>query len=235
MDPRTLKRFQEVLRGGRWFQGLPEDFQKRLLSGGLARTLAKGERLFAKGDPPTGLFAVVDGAIRIATTLKSGKEVLLAVAEPPMWFGEIAVFDGQPRTHDAFAEDEALLLQVPQPALDAILQQEPRYWRELGLLVASKLRLTFNAMEEIVALPIAVRLARRLVLSAERYGEWHGRSSRVIDLRQDQLATMLSTSRQTVNSVLKELEGQGLVRLAYGQIEILDLEGLRRAAAHEEA
>jgi DNA-binding transcriptional regulator LsrR (DeoR family) len=41
---------------------------------------------------------------------------------------------------------------------------------------------------------------------------------------------MLSTSRQTVNHLLKDLERQGIVRLSYRQIEILDLDRLRRVA-----
>jgi CRP-like cAMP-binding protein len=85
-------------------------------------------------------------------------------------------------------------------------------------------------MEDIAVLPMADRLARQLLLSVERYGEWHDRTSRVVDLRQGQLATMLSTSRQTVNHLLKDLERQGIVRLSYRQIEILDLDRLRRVA-----
>jgi CRP/FNR family transcriptional regulator, cyclic AMP receptor protein len=41
---------------------------------------------------------------------------------------------------------------------------------------------------------------------------------------------MLSTSRQTANQVLKRLESQGVLRLTYGEIEILDHQALRRAA-----
>jgi CRP/FNR family cyclic AMP-dependent transcriptional regulator len=230
MDPRNLKRFREVLGGGRWFSGLPDGLQEALLAQGMTKKLGKGEWLFARGDAPSGLYAVVDGAIRVAATAPSGKEVLLAVVEAPMWFGEISVLDGQPRTHDAVADEESTLLHVPQAAVDALLDAEPRYWRHLGVLVAGKLRISFGVIEDIVMLPIAVRLARRLVLAAERYGEWQDRSSRVVDLRQEQLATMLSTSRQTVNQLLKDLEARGLVRLSYGNVEILDLDGLRAAA-----
>ena len=196
----------------------------------IVRNLPKGRWLFARGDLPSGLFAVLEGAIRITAAAPNGKEVLLAVVEPPMWFGEIAVFDGLPRTHDAVAAETSVVLHVPQEALDRILEREPRYWRDLGLLVASKLRLTFLAMEDTAVLSLADRLARRLLMSVERYGEWHDRTSRVVDLRQQQLATMLSTSRQTVNHLLKDLEGRGIVRLSYRHIEILDLDGLRRAA-----
>jgi CRP/FNR family cyclic AMP-dependent transcriptional regulator len=227
---RGAKPFGELLRAGRWFGGLPGAFQQDLIAAGIVRNLPKGEWLFSRGDVPSGLFAVLDGAIRITAAAPNGKEVLLAVVEPPMWFGEIAVFDGLPRTHDAVAAEKSAVLHVTRDALDRILEREPRYWRDLGLLIASKLRLTFLAMEDSAVLPLADRLARRLLMSVERYGEWHDRTSRVVDLRQQQLATMLSTSRQTVNHLLKDLEGQGIVRLSYRHIEILDLDRLRRAA-----
>ncbi|MDX1297320.1 MAG: helix-turn-helix domain-containing protein, partial [Pseudomonas sp.] len=89
-------------------------------------------------------------------------------------------------------------------------------------------RLAFIALEEMSLLPAAPRLARRLLMMAENYGE--GEPRRVIHLPQEQLALMLAISRQTTNQILKELEGQGIVRLTYGEIEILDLARLRQAA-----
>jgi len=46
-------------------------------------------------------------------------------------------------------------------------------------------------------------------------------------LPQEQLALMLSLSRQTTNQILKDLQGQGILHLSYGEIEILDIERLR--------
>jgi CRP-like cAMP-binding protein len=65
------------------------------------------------------------------------------------------------------------------------------------------------------------------VLIAEGYGEWSDRSAREVGVSQETLAAMLSTSRQTVNQVLKGLEASGLVKLQYGRVEIVDLDGLR--------
>jgi CRP/FNR family transcriptional regulator, cyclic AMP receptor protein len=232
MTARSVHRFEELLRAGRWFGALPEAFRSALLEAAVLRELRKGEWLFARGDPPTGLFAVVEGSVRIAGTIAGftdAKEVLLALIGPPMWFGELSALDGQPRTHDAIAEAESSLVHVPQESLEAILEREPRYYRDLGLLVASKLRLTFGALED-SSQPLVIRLARRLVIAAEGYGEWHDRSSRVVDLTQEQVATMLATSRQTVNQLLKDLAARGLVRLSYGKVEIADIEALRAFA-----
>ena len=229
MKSRSARDYRELLRTGRWFAGLPDALQERLVDAALLRPLAARQPLFARGDEADGLYAVLDGDIRVSGSSESGREALLTLLQPPSWFGEISIFDGAPRTHDAIAESEALVLHVPRAALDAILETEPRWWRDLGLLVTSKLRLAFIAMEDMALLPIAVRLARRLTLMAEGYGEREHRR-RTVEVSQEQLAQMLSTSRQTANQLLKDLEARGLIRLAYGTIEILDLEGLRRAA-----
>jgi hypothetical protein len=41
---------------------------------------------------------------------------------------------------------------------------------------------------------------------------------------------MLSLSRQTTNQILKDLQGQGILNLRYGEIEILDAQRLRALA-----
>ncbi|MEK1906797.1 MAG: Crp/Fnr family transcriptional regulator, partial [Pseudomonas sp.] len=183
---------------------------------------------FRRGDPPCGLYAVLDGAIRIGAVSRTGKEALLTLVEAPQWFGEISLFDGQPRTHDAFAEGPTRLLLVPQANLLALLEREPGYWRDFALLLSQKLRLAFIALEDMSLLPAAPRLARRLLLMAEGYGETGER--RNLHLAQEQLALMLALSRQTTNQILKDLQARGAVRLNYGEIEIVDLQLLRQAA-----
>jgi CRP/FNR family cyclic AMP-dependent transcriptional regulator len=220
--------YQARLCQGHWFNALPGHLQKALLAAAQVQLLAAGQVLFRRGDKPCGLYAVVEGGMRIGAVSAAGKEALLTLVEPPYWFGEISLFDGQPRTHDAFADGPATLLRVPQVRLLALLEQHPQYWRDFALLMSQKLRLAFIALEEMSLLPAAPRLARRLQLIAENYGE--GEPRRVIHLPQEQLALMLSISRQTTNQILKELESQGILRLTYGEIEILDLQRLCQTA-----
>lgn len=221
--------YPERLRRGQWFNTLPPDLQEQLLAAALVRRLDAGQPLFRRGDPPCGLYAVLEGSIRAGAVSYSGKEALLSLIEPPYWFGEVCLFDGQPRTHDAVAEGPTLLLQVPQAPLLALLERQPGYWRNFALLMSQKLRLAFIALEEISLLPAAPRLARRVLMIAKNYGELSG-PPRIIQLPQERLASMLALSRQTTNQILKDLQNQGIVRLAYGEIEILDLERLRQAA-----
>lgn len=222
-------KYAALVRTGSWFQGLPATLQEQLLMLSAVRRLHGGQRLFGRGDPPDGLYCVVEGAIRITGISEAGKEAILAIAVQPQWVGEIALFDGRARTHDAWSDGETVLLHAPQDLLLALLDSHPVYWRHFGLLLTQKLRTVFLAMEEAALLPAQDRLARRLVGMAESYGEWTDRSWRVIQVPQEQLASMLSLSRQTVNQILKHFEAQGAVRLSRGGIEILDISKLRNA------
>ncbi|WP_137805951.1 Crp/Fnr family transcriptional regulator [Pseudomonas sp. G(2018)] len=217
------------LMRGQWFSHLPVSLQDSLLTAARVRHLAAGQRLFQRGDPPCGLYAVLEGAVRIGAVNEQGKEALLSLVEPPHWFGEICLFDGQPRTHDAFGVGQCMLLHIPQTALLALLDEQPAHWRQLALLMSQKLRLTFINLEQLSLMPAQARLAHRLLMIAEGYGQID-EPRRVLQLPQEQLASMLSLSRQTTNQILKDLQGQGILNLGYGEIEILDAGRLRALA-----
>ncbi|MDI3358187.1 Crp/Fnr family transcriptional regulator [Pseudomonas sp. UYIF39] len=217
------------LMSGQWFSHLPVSLQDSLLAAARVRRLSPGQRLFKRGDPPCGLYAVLEGSVRIGAVSEQGKEALLSLVESPHWFGEICLFDGQPRTHDAVGLGHCVLLHIPQTALLTLLDEQPAYWRQLALLMSQKLRLTFINLEQLSLMPVAARLAHRLLMIAEGYGEIDP-PRRVLQLPQEQLASMLSLSRQTTNQILNDLQGQGIVNLKYGEIEILDAQRLRMLA-----
>ena len=228
-----------ILQSGRWFAQLPPPLSLALLSMARVRTLAAGEVLFLRNSPPCGLYAVVRGAIRISGvagasgqgSLGAGaKEAVLIVLPPPVWFGEVSVFDNSPRTHDAHAAGPTTLLQIPHDGLVLWLHQHPQHWRDLALLMADKLRLAFVTLEEQAVLPAPVRLSRRLVQMAQGYGQiqTQGTSRRTLQLTQEQLSLMLGISRQTTNGILNDLKERRILDVQRGQLEILDLPALQR-------
>jgi CRP/FNR family cyclic AMP-dependent transcriptional regulator len=168
MGSKRVADYRELLRAGRWFRGLPELLQEKLVSVSVLREVMPGEVLFARGDSCNGMFGVLEGKLRASGTDVDGHEALLTIVEPPSWVGEIPLFDGLPRTHDLIAEGQALVVHVPQRPLYEILEAEPRYWRDLALLLTAKIRLAFVALEDNALLPAAARLIRRLVLIDRR-------------------------------------------------------------------
>ncbi|MEM5339124.1 Crp/Fnr family transcriptional regulator [Paraburkholderia azotifigens] len=222
----------ELLDGSTWFRAAPAALRMQLIETGRTRRLPAGQRLFNRGDADDGFYCVLDGLMRIGAASEDGKEALLAVIEPVNWFGEIALFDGQTRTHDAYAERDTLLFHVPRAALTALLERTPAFWHAFGLLLTHKLRLAFDAIEEAALLPAAQRIARRLLLMAGGYGGGDADVlRRVLKVPQEDLAMMLALSRQTTNQILRQFETQGALALRYAEIEIVDAAKLRAFAA----
>ncbi|MBQ0932199.1 Crp/Fnr family transcriptional regulator [Ideonella sp. 4Y16] len=219
------------LRAGRWFADLGEPAQRALLAEARCVTLGAGDTLFRRGDACDGLYAVLDGAVRIGAVDAAGRDLLLQVLGAPHWFGEIAVIDGGARTHDVSARGECRLLQVPQAALQALLADDPLWWRHLGRLLAEKSRALLAGLEQIAALPAPQRIALRLLALAEGHGMLApGVVQRELALNQEQLGAMLALTRQTVSETLGDFEARGWLRRGYGRIELLNADALRALA-----
>jgi CRP/FNR family transcriptional regulator, cyclic AMP receptor protein len=228
-SPSPINEPLAMLERSAWFRAAPETLRAQMMQRGRVERLQAGERLFMRGDPDDGLYCLLDGLMRISAASFAGKEALLAVIEPVNWFGEIALFDGLARTHDAYAERDSVLFHLPRAELITLLEGTPQYWHWFGLLLTQKLRLAFNAIEEAALLPAAQRIARRLLLMAGGYGE-PGMLRRVLKVPQEDLAMMLALSRQTINQVLKQFEAQGALQLRYAEIEIVDVKKLEALA-----
>lgn len=204
-----------------WFAGCAPALQQVLLTSGRLRRLTAGQALFARGGQADGLCCLTAGALRIGASDAEGQAAVLAYLEPYQWFGEISMIDGQPRSHDAVADVDSQVLVVPRAELMAFLEANPVHWRDLARLACRKLRVSFMVLEELAQLPLEDRVLRRLRLLAQGYGN-RDVARRRVRVAQEVLARMLGVSRQSTNRALRQLEARGVLRLHYGEIELLE-------------
>ncbi len=219
-----------VLKRSEWFGALEPAFQQAVLASSRVMVLAAGESVFHRGDPSDGIYCVVSGAVCFGAIAPAGKGSIVALAEAPQWFGEIALFDGGARTHDAWADIASALLHLPSRHLMRILADDPGRWQQLGRLLVHKLRIALSLLEDMALEPPRVRLARCLVNLLEGYGQRKAEPSLSVRVSQERLGMMLSLSRQTVNELLRQLEQKSIIRCQRGGVRILDLSRLRDAA-----
>jgi CRP-like cAMP-binding protein len=222
----TREAILAILAEGAWFRRVSPSFRAALLADGQVMRLAAGAPIFWRGDRADGLYAVLEGAVEIGAVDIGGQAATLTHVQPGMWFGEIALVDGMARTHDAIAVRASTVLRIPREPLLAGLDQHPARWRELAWLTTEKLRLIFQVDEAASLLTATQQVAARLLLMMDGYGGTGARQS-TLWLSQEQLAAMLSLSRQTVNRILKHLESNGMIALKHAQIDILDASSMR--------
>lgn len=218
------------LKQNAWFSQLAEPFQLFILEHGKQYTVEKNAAVFHAQDEFNGVYGVLEGSISLGYIDVNGNEAIAAIAEPIMWFGEISLIDRQPRSHDAIALKKSVMLQIPARPLHDFLQQNPYYWYYFALLTSQKLRYVFLEHIAIQTQSIGQRLAQRLLFILEGYGNRSTIQDFNIQISQDQLANMLTVSRQTINHELNQFERQGVIQLGFKKIAVLDLEALRKVA-----
>ena len=216
-----------LLKTDPWFASLPDEFAQFLLNNGQCTTLNINDYVFRNGDTDSGLFVVLDGLVSISNIDSDGNEAILAVLNNGIWFGEVSLIDGAPRTHDARCMTQSRLFQVPSLCLREYLTANPVYWQQLAQLVSNKLRLIFRAYEVLQTLPAHERVIRQLQLLGRNYSDKSVSTTR-LPINQLILSQLAATSRQTCNQSLKKLASMKIIRLNYHHIEVIDWPALIR-------
>jgi CRP-like cAMP-binding protein len=219
------------IEAGAWFSKLSPALRGAILSRAVVRRLADGAPLAQRGAPAEDWCGVAAGAVRVSSVSLSGKQVTLTYVEPGTWFGDIALFDGLPRTHDADAHGATTLLVVRKPDFKALLAQHVELYDALLRLNCRRLRLMFDQFEDLNTRPLQARLAKQLLLLAKSYGTHEAGEIRIgLALAQEDLAQLLGASRQRVNQELKGFEREGALRVEPTRLVVLSREKLLAAA-----
>src|SRR5262245_40246234 len=218
--------FAALLTMNPMFAGLGEDAIRSIATLCTRRHLDEGEVLFQKGDQGDALYGVRRGRVRIETGTAAGGRLTLNVLGPGDLFGEIAIFDGQPRTADAIAAEASELFMVRRSDFLAHLEREPRTTLRLLELLCQRIRWVTDRMEEAVLLPLHARLARRLCALADDFGS-------EVHISQEELGVYVGAARESVNRQLQEWRRAGIIELRRGRISLVDMERLSAAATGE--
>ncbi len=214
----------EVLLGNTWFRELPDDLARALVGAATLRSFGPGDVIHCEGDVSDALYAVVSGAVKVSSLAADGRECVFRYLTPGNWFGEIGMLDGLPRTHDAVAAQPARVLLLPPEALADLLARHPVLYKFLALLLCRVVRTAFTMLNDTTLLSVSARLAKRLL----SFAEGQDGAGIAVRLTQDELATLVNATRQTVNKRLADWQKRGWIELGYGCILIRDAEALRQ-------
>lgn len=211
----------KVLARNPLFGALPAPEIEALAAFAAERAMRKDEVLFRRGDPGTGMMAVLAGQVRIVLPGAGGRDRVLKIIGTGELFGEIALLDGQPRTADAVAVTNGRLLVLERRDVMNRIRAAPDLGLRLIELLCERLRATNKHVEALVFQDIATRLATALL----RLTNDHPR--RLVDITQRELGELVDATRESVNKRLREWEEQGVVSLSPGRVTVLKPEALQ--------
>src|SRR5262249_29954824 len=217
----------ELLRQIPYLRSVPAADVQALATNLRERRYGAGDVIFRKGDSSEGLGVVLRGRVRTVTTSPEGREQVLKVFGPGRTFADIAVFDDEPQPAEAIAESESTVVFIPRVDLLDLLKHHPDAALDVIRLFASRLRAYKLMVEDLSLRTVVARVARLLVdraRGAQRLIEESASSSP--EYTQDEIAAMVGSVREVVQRVLKTLEHAGLIQMARGRIQIIDVDAL---------
>jgi CRP/FNR family transcriptional regulator len=209
------------------FQGLPDGDLAALDERSTALSFAKGELIYSPFDRGESIFLLEEGRVRIYRSAHDGRQLTLAMLDPGMAFGQVAVLD-EP-THDAYAEalSDCVVRVLRLGDLERAISAHPQVALNLMRTLSLRLRHAEDQIESLAFRAVPSRLAAKLLELMDRYGRVTPNGIRIDErFTHLQLAEMIGTSRETLTKVLNELRDSGLIDVRERLIWVLDVDGL---------
>lgn len=206
------------------FADLDDDELARVLADAHTVQLNRNEVLFNQGDPAAALYGVRAGRIAISLQSPDGRDSVLALMEVGDLFGDMPLFDGEPRSAQARALEASDLLCVPYPPIRAVLEERPALLWTVVAMLSRRLRSTDAALADSIFLDVTGRTAKRLL---ELAGD---ADTFTLPITQEELASLVGASRERVNKAISAFVRLGWLDQVDRRYRITDRAQLVRRA-----
>lgn len=192
------------------FEGLDDSHTQALADLAVQREYARGSAIFFEGDPGDALYLVQSGLVKIYRIAEDGREKTLALLGEGEFFGEMALFDDEPRSAIAQALEKTTLLILFRNDFLDFLGDNPAACRQMIKVLSHRLRETNAQVMDIVFRDVRSRLARTLLELSERHGVRCPLGVKIeVKLTHQELANLVGTARETVTRILAEMQDNG--------------------------
>jgi len=209
------------------FAGLADQVRASLDRALVWRRFRQGDEIIGRQSNSRDVFFVVSGCVRVMLYSVSGREITLDDIVPGGYFGELAAIDGQPRSACVMAVEDSIVASLSDESFKAAATENPE--------------ITFAIMRRLAAV---VRTASGRILDLSTLGANNRVHGEVLRLAKDarlnaegqpmitpipvhaDIASRVSTTRETVARVMSDLARQGIVSRKKDHMILLDAKRL---------
>lgn len=213
-----------------WFRELSDEQVGILRSHSTHRDYEADSTVFSPESHPHSLFLLEQGMVRIYRLSKDGGETTFGYVAPGEVFGELAAFGDFPRESFAVAVQASRVWKIPVVAFQTLLESKPGVVLEITRQIGQRLKRIESRVENLVFRDVRARVAHILLELAEDFGKQDdGHRELLVEFTQAELATLVGSTRQTVNESLRSLEESGLIARNGRRLVLVKPDELRQA------
>jgi CRP/FNR family transcriptional regulator, cyclic AMP receptor protein len=179
------------------------------------RTYPKGSFICLEGDPGDAFYLILAGEVKVVTRGADGRDLILAVQGAGDFFGQMALFDGQPRSASVVTtEDATFLIIYKREFLDQV-KHSPSMRFKFLITLCQRFRESDKKLRDLALLDVPHRVCNALVTLGKKVGMASDEGDLIIPKRptHQDVANRIGSSRETVTRVFNDLEKQGYISL----------------------
>ncbi len=213
------------LRRANLFAGMSEEQLGRLAAVAGTVSLPTDATVFSQGHRADAFYLLAEGAVKVAKTLRDGREATIRFVYAGDTFGESVLFhDTYPSSAETLAPSR--LCRLETRAFRGLIVAEPDLALVIIAAMADRLVMLNHRVEELL-LPVPTRLARYLLELCDEQGSAMGCR---LAFTKHELAARLGTVPETLSRALGRLSAGELITVHGKDIEVVNLDGLERLA-----
>jgi len=200
------------------FEGLSDKQISLLTDRAAVRSYSKGAIIVNEGDEGTSLFVILSGSVKTFLSDENGKEVVLSTQGADEYFGDLALFDDEPRSASVMALEPCKVMIITKAQLREAIKEDPEIGFSLLHGLAKRVRILTENVRTMALLDVFGRLVRTLYMLAEEKD-----GALVVDQRltQQELANRIGASREMVSRIMHDLTEGGYLSIKSKRITIL--------------
>ena len=214
------------------FTDLTDSDLTKIASKMVPRVYKKGQMILLEESTGETFFIITQGAVKVTRLSADGREVILAILGESDFFGEMSLLDGEGRSANIVANEDAKVLTLSRNDFLDCLESYPKIAIALLEELATRLRKSDQQIESLSLSDSEHRIGIALIRLAGELGTIKQGHVTVKNLPyQQDIANMAGTSRETVSRTLKLLEDKKLVRRENRNLTIYNYDAFRQAFA----
>lgn len=183
------------------------------------RQYAAGSIIVGQEDPGDSMFVVTEGRVKVVLYGDNGREIILSIFRADEIFGEMSLLDNRPRSASVIALEPTRVLTLDRAAFARHLDSHPQTALAVLAELSQRLRQADRVIGNLALLDVYGRVARLLKDLADQDGV---KTEEGVMIRarptQQEIASMIGTSRETVSRALNDFAKRGLLSMSGKQI-----------------
>jgi CRP-like cAMP-binding protein len=216
----------DELRAIPWLERLDDAERARVVDDLRVVQVDPGELVCRVGRPVTYWFGVLDGLLKMSNDTALGMPITFTGLPPGGWFGEGTVLKREAYRYNIQALRRSLVTGITVDTFHWLLDRSIGFNRYVMMQLNERLGQFIGAREIDRLTNVNERVARSL--GALFHPVLYPGVGGLLRITQQELGYLVGLSRQRVNEALQALQAASLIRIEYGGLRVLDLDGLRR-------